>query len=57
MPYYVELGYKPEGNRFSDARQGVAGLFLVGGGPRLELLEPLDDSDTLLPWLKSGTRM
>jgi methylmalonyl-CoA/ethylmalonyl-CoA epimerase len=54
---YASLGYRAEGRCFHDERQGVSGVFLVGGGPRLELLEPLNGSDTLEPWLKGGARM
>ena len=41
---YAALGYEPEGAEFVDEIQGVRGLFLTGGGPRLELLEPLPGS-------------
>lgn len=32
------LGYAPEGKIFADPAQGIRGQFLVGGGPRIELL-------------------
>ncbi len=51
------LGYAPESADFVDPAQGVRGRFLTGGGPRLELLAPLEGSDTLTPWLKNGARM
>ena len=51
------VGYRPEGPDFTDPLQGVRGRFLVGDGPRLELLEPLPGADTLDPWIKGGSRM
>ena len=39
------------------AFEGGDGFFLVGGGPRIELLESLPGSKTLAPWLASGVRM
>jgi len=51
------LGYAVEGADFSDLTQGVSGRFLVGGGPRLELLVPLGQKGTLTPWLKSGVKL
>ncbi len=51
------LGYTPEGESFEDPQQGVRGCFLVGPGPRLELLEPLPDSSTLEPFLARGVKM
>jgi methylmalonyl-CoA/ethylmalonyl-CoA epimerase len=54
---WLDLGYRREHDPFSDSGQGVWGVFLVGGGPRLELLEQLEGSDVLEPWLRSGSRM
>jgi methylmalonyl-CoA/ethylmalonyl-CoA epimerase len=51
------LGYEPVGEPFSDPRQGVAGRFLEGPGPRLELLAPLPGSAVLEPWLQGGSRI
>jgi methylmalonyl-CoA/ethylmalonyl-CoA epimerase len=52
------LGYAPEaGADFVDPAQGVRGRFLVGGGPRLELLVPLDARSPLRPWLDRGTKV
>jgi methylmalonyl-CoA/ethylmalonyl-CoA epimerase len=39
----MNLGYEIEGEDFIDPVQGVSGRFLVGGGPRLELLAPLTE--------------
>lgn len=54
---YSQLGYQREAEEFTDPAQGVRGLFLVGPGPRLELLEPLEGSTTLNPWLQAGSRL
>jgi methylmalonyl-CoA/ethylmalonyl-CoA epimerase len=54
---YAQLGYEREGEGFVDPGQGVRGLFLVGPGPRLELLEPHEGSTTLEPWLQAGSRL
>jgi len=54
---YTQLGYQREGEEFVDPGQGVRGLFLVGPGPRLELLEPHAGSPTLDPWLCAGSRL
>ena len=54
---YADLGYQREGAEFCDHAQGVRGIFIVGPGPRLELLEALGDSTTLDPWLRAGSRM
>ncbi|MFQ5644464.1 MAG: VOC family protein [Thiogranum sp.] len=55
--YHALLGYSAESSDFIDQAQGVRGRFLTGGGPRLELLSPLDGSNTLAPWIEAGTRM
>src|SRR5215475_15059720 len=53
---YRALGYASEGASVIEHHQGVRGQFLVGGGPRLELLEPLPGSDTLTPFLSRGIK-
>ena len=40
------IGLQIRGRGVMDERQGVSGQFLVGGGPRLELLEQLPGSET-----------
>lgn len=37
--------------------QGVAGCFIVGSGPRIELLENLSGSVMLTPWIEAGVKM
>lgn len=54
---FMFLGYRIEGEVFADERQGVAGCFMVGPGPRIELLENLPGANTLTPWLNGGARM
>jgi methylmalonyl-CoA/ethylmalonyl-CoA epimerase len=51
------LNYQLEGGWFVDQTQGVEGAFLVGGGPRLEILRPLTDEGVLTPWLKARTKL
>jgi methylmalonyl-CoA/ethylmalonyl-CoA epimerase len=51
------LGYEAAGKPFTDTSQGVRGLFLVGPGPQLELLEQLPGSHVLDSWLKRGVRI
>lgn len=51
------IGYEPEGAEFSDPVQGIMGCFLVGIGPRIELLQNLSGKNTLTPWLSQGIRI
>lgn len=51
------LGYHLEGADFVDTTQGVAGRFLGGQEPRMELLRPLGEGGVLRPWLNSGAKM
>jgi len=51
------FGYRPEGEAFVDEAQGIRGLFMTGGGPRIELLEATPGSDTLAPWLKRRVKL
>lgn len=55
--FFAFLGYRQEGEDFVDPIQGVMGCFLVGSGPRIELLENLPGADTLTPWLNAGIKM
>jgi methylmalonyl-CoA/ethylmalonyl-CoA epimerase len=54
---YRPLGYLLEGNDFDNTIQGIRGRFLVGGGPRLELLVGLPRSDVLTPWINRGVKI
>lgn len=54
---YAQIGYTREGDDFEDPIQGVRGRFLIGGGPRLELLSELPGSTVLTPWLRKGVKM
>jgi len=51
------FGYRPEGDVFVDEAQGIRGLFMTGGGPRIELLEATPGSNTLAPWLKRRVKL
>jgi len=51
------LGYQVEGEPFVDALQGIAGCFVCGPGPRIELLENLPGADTLTPWINAGVKL
>ena len=57
IDFFSMFGYRPEGPDFIDPRQGIRGIFLVGGGPRIELLENTSESETLNPWLRAGSRL
>ncbi|WP_323018064.1 VOC family protein [Castellaniella sp.] len=50
-------GMYRRGGRFVDPIQGVAGCFLIGAGPRIELLENIEGFETLTPWLDAGVSM
>lgn len=54
---FAALGYTAEGADFEDPIQGVRGRFLVGGGPRMELLVSIGPGGVLAPWLKTGQKM
>jgi methylmalonyl-CoA/ethylmalonyl-CoA epimerase len=47
---YEAIGYEFE-SAFEDPIQGVRGEFLVGPGPRIELLEDLPGRTTVAPWI------
>lgn len=51
------LGFAREGDDFEDPTQGIRGRFLVGAGVRLELLEDLEGSGVLVPWLAARTKI
>lgn len=54
---FGKIGYSLEGERFIDENQGVIGQFLVGNGPRMELLENINGRNTLTPILEKGMGM
>jgi methylmalonyl-CoA/ethylmalonyl-CoA epimerase len=51
------VGYEIEGQRFMDPAQKIHGCFLVGPGPRMELLAPTDESSPLISWLNRDAKM
>jgi methylmalonyl-CoA/ethylmalonyl-CoA epimerase len=56
--HWHSLGYVDEAPSFEDPKLGISGLFLVGAGPRIELVSPLGEhSDVLTPWLGRGIKM
>lgn len=57
LDFFTFLGYRLEGEWFCDPIQGVAGCFLAGPGPRIELLENLPDANNLTPWINAGIKM
>jgi methylmalonyl-CoA/ethylmalonyl-CoA epimerase len=52
----LALGYRAEGADFSDPAQGIRGRFVIGSGPRMELLEQTSGSRVLEPWLAKGVK-
>jgi len=53
---FEALGYRLESAEFFDPIQGIHGRFLIGGGPRLELLRNHAEPGVLTPWLQKGIR-
>ena len=53
---FLSIGYQIEGEHFTDDVQGVEGCFLVGAGPRIELLQNLPGAQTLTPWLNANIK-
>lgn len=51
------LGYRQEGAEFEDPQQRIRGRFLVGPGPRLELLVPTSADSPVRGVLQRRTRM
>jgi methylmalonyl-CoA/ethylmalonyl-CoA epimerase len=54
---WASLGYAQENEPFVDDTQGIRGVFMTGGGPRVELLEAVAGSSTLAPWIKRGVKL
>ncbi len=55
MSFFECQGYKQDGLDFVDQIQGVRGRFITkDNAPRIELLENLEGSDRLTPWLNAG---
>lgn len=50
------LGYRAESEDFTDPQQGIRGRFIIGPGPRFELLTQLERSGVLEPWLAKGVK-
>lgn len=54
---WTRLGYRPEGDRFTDPIQKIHGLFIVGLGPRLELLSPAGEGSPIDGVLARGGKI
>ena len=53
---YTNLGYSPESGKITDEVLGISCQFFIHPtGPRIELVEALNDSNVLDPWLRSGS--
>jgi len=57
MAAWIGLGYAAEADIFVDPIQKVRGVFIIGAGPRLELLEPLDETSPVTGYLKRGVKI
>jgi methylmalonyl-CoA/ethylmalonyl-CoA epimerase len=53
---FCALGYRRERPECVDPIQGVRARFLVGGGPRIELVCSLEGRGVLSDWLRKGTK-
>jgi methylmalonyl-CoA/ethylmalonyl-CoA epimerase len=53
---WAALGFLREAPDFEDENQGVRGRFLVGPGPRLELLADLEGRRTVAGFVERGVR-
>ena len=51
------LGYRAEGDVFTDPTQRIRGLFMTLGPMRIELLEPLDETSPVNAYLKRGIKI
>jgi methylmalonyl-CoA/ethylmalonyl-CoA epimerase len=52
----LALGYATEGPAITDPIQKVRVQFFVGGGPRVEMIEPIDQTSPVSGLLKRGTK-
>lgn len=53
---WTRLGYRQEGEAFTDPIQKIHGCFIVGPGPRLELLAPAGEGSPVQGFLQRGTK-
>lgn len=54
---WTQLGYRLEGAIFEDPIQKIRGIFVAGGGPRLELLEPSGDGSPVAGFIARGVKL
>jgi methylmalonyl-CoA/ethylmalonyl-CoA epimerase len=57
MPSLRLLGYLAEGDAVEDPHQQVRVQFFIGGGPRIELVEPTSSSSPVSGLIKRGARL
>lgn len=53
---WLRLGYALEGEAFTDPVQKIHGCFIIGPGPRLELLAPAAEGSPVEGYLQRGTK-
>lgn len=53
---WTRLGYRAEGEAFTDPVQKIRGRFVVGPGPRLELLAASEPGSPVEGYLQRGTK-
>lgn len=54
---WTRVGYRAEGEIFEDPIQKIRGVFVVGCGPRLELLEPAGEGSPIAGYLSRGVKL
>jgi methylmalonyl-CoA/ethylmalonyl-CoA epimerase len=56
LPELALMGYGPEGSQVHDPIQQVYIQFVIGGGPRLELIQPANPQSPVNGVLKRGSK-
>lgn len=57
LRHWERLGYAAEGDIFEDPLQKIRGIFILGGGPRLELLEPAGAGSPVEGFIRRGVKL
>jgi methylmalonyl-CoA/ethylmalonyl-CoA epimerase len=57
IDFFRSLGYEIEGDRFVDPLQGVTGCFMVGSGPRVELIQDMPGSKTVAGFVNGRAKI
>ena len=55
--HWFDLDYRAEGDLFEDPVQQIRGLFVIGPGPRLELLSALTSTSPIVGLVHRGTKI